>query len=361
MKFLTLVLAVLMAAALTACGQERAAETAQTPIEIAETVIASQTEKSDFIQIVMGDEEFNAYLSNYYSLDQERISDGVIAYVDGVEASEIAVLILEDSDDAEAVEDALAVYMENRAGDFEGYAPKQAALVKNGAVVTNGNYVALLICPDTAAAKTAFLNCFEESEQVSESVAVDDSYNSEAVLRAWTSGDTASLSEKNLSILNAAKDVIAQETDDNMSDYQKELAIHDWITGWSSFDMSAFSHAPGSGDEKDNDTPYGVLIDKSGNCWGYSSTFQLFMDMLDIECMTVHGTPSSGGVEHAWNMVCLDDQWYCVDTAWDDPIGGMPGHRYFNVTSETLRNSGIHHWDEGSVPEATGTTYRYGA
>lgn len=96
-------------------------------------------------------------------------------------------------------------------------------------------------------------------------------------------------------------------------------------------------------------------------CHGYSSTFQLFMDMLDIECITVYGIPGSNGVEHSWNMVKLDGEWYCVDVAWDDPIGGTPGHTYFNVTSKYLRDSGIHSWEEGSVPEATATAYRFGS
>lgn len=423
MKILTLVLSVLMTVSLTACGwQEQAVETAKTPMEITEAVISSQASLPTLIHITAGEEEFDSYLSNYYLLEQGQISDGVISYAYGVEASEIAVLVLEDAKDAETVENALSIYIENRAGDFEGYAPQQAALAKNGMVVSNGKYAALLMCPDTTAAKAAFLSCFGESgqapaeelvpitpetagpseakdtqepvselpettgpaappsdnaqaaapetvrpgkpaeaEQGTPPVEMDNAYDPTAVLRAWTSGDTSSLSEKNLSILNAAKDVINQKITSGMSGYEKELAIHDWIADWSSFNMNAFSHAPGGGDERDTDTPYGVLINKSGNCWGYSSTFQLFMDMLDIECITVYGTPGGSGVEHAWNMVKLDDEWYCVDTAWDDPIGGAPGHTYFNRTSEEFRNSGIHRWDESAVPEAAGTTYRYGA
>lgn len=426
-------LALLVAVALASCGQrEQAVETAKTPVEIMETITASQTDLPAFIQITAGEDAFASYLNDYYSMDQEQISDGAICYADGVEASEIAVLVLVDESYTETAEEALSAYMANRAGAFEGYAPQQAALAKGGAVVIHGNYAALLMCPDTGAAQTAFLNCFGESgqvpaeestpiapetegpsepndtrepvsvlpepsgpaddpasdnapapapepglpvkpaetekaelpvetESVPEPAELDDSYNSAAVLQAWTSGDATSLSERNLSILNAAKDVIEETINSSMSDYEKELAIHDWITGWSSFNMNAFSRAPSNGDERDRDTPYGVLINKSGNCWGYSSTFQLFMDMLDIECITVYGTPSGNGVAHAWNMVKLDDEWYCVDTAWDDPIGGSPGYTYFNRTSEEFRNSGIHRWDESSVPEATGTTYRCGA
>ena len=151
-----------------------------------------------------------------------------------------------------------------------------------------------------------------------------DGFGAEAILEAWRTGDTSALSDIDLQILNTAKDVIARETNDAMSAYEKELAIHDWLTHWSSFDMSAFSRNPGRDGGTDGDTPYGVLIGRSGNCWGYASTFQLLMNMLDIECITVYGTPRNSGAEHAWNMVKLDGEWYCVDAAWDDPIGGQP-------------------------------------
>lgn len=120
-----------------------------------------------------------------------------------------------------------------------------------------------------------------------------------------------------------------------------------------------FGRSSDDGFESGSDTPYGVLVEREGMCHGYSATFQLFMDMFGIECITVFGTPGSNGVQHSWNMVRLDGEWYCVDVAWDDPIGGSPGHKYFNVTSQTLRDSGIHKWDESSVPEADATAYSF--
>ena len=265
-------------------------------------------------------------------------------------------------------------YIKNRTNVFEGYAPQQATLVKNGIIEIRGKYAALLICNDTSAAKTAFLNCFKEKEKSSSDISFisnsssqtnkkiksnTDSYNHDAVLQAYKTEDISNLSEINVCILNAAKDVISQEIKDNMSDYEKELTIHDWITNHSSFDYSVFNRSSNNKFADSSDTPYGVLIDHSAMCHGYSSTFQLFMDILDIECITVFGTPNSNGVEHSWNMVKLDGEWYCVDTAWDDPIGGNPGHNYFNVTSEHLRKGSIHCWDENNIPEATATTYAY--
>lgn len=192
-----------------------------------------------------------------------------------------------------------------------------------------------------------------------ESIKSEDPYNHADLLYAWQTEEDSFLSDKNRSILKAAGDVIGQKIKSDMTEYEKELAIHDWMTGWASFDWGVFSHAPDGKLEADTDNPYGFLVNKIGMCHGYSSTFQLFMDMLEIECITVYGTPSSSGVEHSWNMVRLDGEWYCVDVAWDDPIGGTPQHNYFNVTSQYLRNGGIHRWDETIVPEAVGTKFAY--
>lgn len=80
------------------------------------------------------------------------------------------------------------------------------------------------------------------------------------------------------------------------------------------------------------------------------------MDLLGIECISVEGRSHSSREEHAWNMVRLDGEWYCVDVTWDDPVSALPvsvetAHMYFNVTSEFMRST-EHYWDESGVPEA---------
>lgn len=353
---------------ITACTSKQASKTNMTLQQIGDAIIESQSTLPSLEQITLEKKEFNSYLSDNYHISNEQVEDGIIYYAEGVEASEIAVLKLSDEKDHEMIETIIKEYIENRASIFEGYAPQQAAMVKDGIVVVNGQYVALLICQDTSKAKSAFLDCFKENSKDSElkvddgekqKSKVDGTYDSSAILLAWKTGDDSSLSKMNLTILNVAKDVLKKEINDSMSDYEKELAIHDWITDNSSFDYSVFSRSSEQEFENGSDTPYGVLIEKEGMCHGYSSTFQLFMDILDIECITVYGIPNSNGVEHSWNMVKLDGYWYCVDVAWDDPIGGNPEHTYFNVTSQYLRESGIHRWDESQVPEATAITYNY--
>ena len=104
-------------------------------------------------------------------------------------------------------------------------------------------------------------------------------------------------------------------------------------------------------------------MDGKGICLGYASTFQLFMDLLGIQCITVEGTAHGGTSDHAWNQVCLDGDWYCVDVTWDDPttygtVSERTAHRYFNVTSDFLQDTD-HQWEASGIPEAEGTAYAW--
>lgn len=423
-KWLICVLSLAAVFSLTACTNEQSAETDMTPKQIVQTIIESQTELPELNEAET--DELNIWVTNYYLINSEEVSGGAIFYAEGAEVSEIAVLVLTDSKAASTAKTALTEYIANRAELFGYYEPQQAAIARSSIAVANGNYVALLICKDTAAAKTAFLSCFGKSEnnaasggnentdkptennpsvnepsdnkpaenppsdteppvtepddnkqtetvppvtepddnKPSETIppenentdntqnnpAIAEGYNELAILQAYKTGNEAFLSAKNKQILTAAKNVISQKITSGMNDYQKELAIHDYITTWSNFDWAVLGHGAVAEDSK---TPYGVLINRNAMCHGFSSCFQLFMKMLDIECVTVFST-SSGSTPHSWNVVKIEGDWYCVDTAWDS----TSGHAYFNVTSQYLKNRG-YRWDEKSVPEAQGTKYAY--
>ena len=192
-------------------------------------------------------------------------------------------------------------------------------------------------------------------------------YDHQRLADAWEAGDWSGLAEKDRAILDKCKEVIDALITDNMSLYDKELAIHDWMIAWADYDRAELDNHDHSQADPDNDNPYGLLVGRKGICLGYTYTFRLFMDLLDIECTVVHGASHGGADEHAWNMVRLDGEWYCVDVTWDDPITSSPfplpdttTHMYFNVTSDFLRRHD-HQWDETAVEEAKGTALAWAA
>ena len=167
------------------------------------------------------------------------------------------------------------------------------------------------------------------------------------------------LNADDIKLLNTAKRIVSQITNEQMSDYEKELAIHDYIVNNTSYDYERF---------KSNTLPdvsytaAGVLLNKTAVCQGYSETFMLLLNIAGIDCKLITG--KANGIDHSWNAVKLDNEWYMVDSTYDDPITFTNGKRtevlnydYFNITSEQIAYD--HTWNKDDHPHALGTKYNY--
>lgn len=353
---------------LSGCGREPEEASGWTALQMARAILASQGAAEAVTELDGAD--FAAYAGQCYQLDPRQVEDGAVLAAGGVSALEIAVLRLTE-DGAQAAE-ALEDYIAARAGAFTGYAPEQAAILAHSTAVSRGRYAALLICSDPAEARAAFNACFEgppaeeppvplaprpQELPVSGEEEQDGGwrYDRQRLLSAWEEGGTG-LADRDQVILQSCRDLLGEIITEEMSDYEKELAVHDWMIAWAEYDQAALSALPGAQPTPDSDNPYGFFTGRAAICTGYTSTFQLLMDLLDIECVTVEGTAYNGTEDHAWNMVRLDGDWYCVDVTWDDPVSSTPvspaaAHMYFNVTSDFMRQFG-HQWDEEGVPAA---------
>ncbi|MBQ3404372.1 MAG: hypothetical protein IJG63_03015 [Oscillospiraceae bacterium] len=166
---------------------------------------------------------------------------------------------------------------------------------------------------------------------------------------AYKSGDTSALDDKQKETLDMASKVLDSIIRDGMSDYEKELAVYDWMTGELQNDQGLLTVIPSTSADCDN--PYGVLKYHNAVCVGYATTFRLFMQMLDIPCMVVHNTD----MYHSWDMVQLDGEWYHTDIYSD---AGSGNHSNFNM-NDTLCSSG-HSWNTDFFPAADGIKYNYG-
>ena len=367
-RFLALLLCALLAG-LSSCGLQPSGSplTDLTAVEIRDRILASQP--ADFseplILMTAEEEAFTAYAAAAYGMEEGTWSGGAAGYSSGVGAAEVAVFQMADGDEAERAAGALAGYVESRAGDFFGYAPAEYELLEGALVLRRGEHVALVVCPNPEEAAAAFDGCFHGGTEVSPTArptarpmqeggytAFDPPneydmtpYDGSAVAEAFLTGDRSALSAEEAELLELCEGVLAECVTADMSGYEKELAIHDWMVQWADYDHS---HAA------ESLSPLAFLRDRKAICLGYANTFQILMDLLDIECITVVGAAYHSSEDHAWNMVRLDGDWYCVDVTWDD----SGGHRYFNVTSDFMRATD-HQWDYDGVPEAVSDAYAY--
>ena len=292
------------------------------------------------------------YMTEFYGVDPDEVTDLAIYRAGGAEAFEVAVLRMTDRNAAEDAADALNDYIGRRAGDFAGYEPEQAQLVEEStAVATRYGDAALLICWDPAFAEIVLDDCYGWFARWPMDPAEDElmvPYDTSAILAAWEGGDASGLTEKDAAILDKARQIVDQCVTDDMTDYEKERALYKWVTENVRYDQAHYD--PLAQIDPDSYDPYGPLYNGEGVCLGYASTFQLLMDMAGVKCRIVLGAAYKGKENHAWNMVELNGNWYCADPTWDE---GDPEEDwdYFNVTSDWMAGTD-HQWDYDAVPEA---------
>lgn len=115
-----------------------------------------------------------------------------------------------------------------------------------------------------------------------------------------------------------------------MSDYDKALALHDWVIYNGTYDYSGTWY-----------DPEGILLHGTGVCESYARAYQLLLSDAGVRCIYV----SSLSMDHCWNLVWMGNGWYHVDCTWDDPnYGGYERRKYFCLTDAEMAED--HEWSE---------------
>ena len=144
----------------------------------------------------------------------------------------------------------------------------------------------------------------------------------------------------------AAAAVLSGITDD-MSQFEIELYLHDYLVSHVTYDLDA-PHAHDA---------YGALVEGRAVCEGYARAFQYLLQQAGIPSYVVTG--QSKGEDHAWNLVKIDGEYYYVDVTWDDQDNDNKYYSYFNVTTETLCEDHTIAQQIYTLPNCTATAANY--
>ena len=131
---------------------------------------------------------------------------------------------------------------------------------------------------------------------------------------------------------------------EGMSDLEKVTALHDYLVRECDYyqgDLNALENGDNVFKAE------GVFIDRAPVCQGYSVAYSQLLLQCGIESCIV----GSDTMNHAWNMVKLEDKWYHVDVTWDDPIftgsgvnQGYIRYDYFLKSDDEFNELEHHDW-----------------
>ena len=136
------------------------------------------------------------------------------------------------------------------------------------------------------------------------------------------------------------------------TDYEKALWLHDWITRSAYYSQGQHYYSED-----------GVLIRGEGVCDSYCKAYRLLLNEVGIDCDRIFGQSRSNGVNHAWNRVKLEGEWYQVDPTWDDPgsitepVSNKERHLYFGLTDALMLKDHIYSPDAGKPCGTLGQNY----
>lgn len=135
-----------------------------------------------------------------------------------------------------------------------------------------------------------------------------------------------------------------------MTDLEKVLALHDYLVLHCAYNWEVATSIDDSWWDKPQNkhlaTAFGTLVNGDAICQSYSLAYKLLLNRLGIGCIMI----GSDAMNHVWNGVQLNGNWYQVDVTWDDPTPDIEGcceHDYFLLSDETFRDPDGHHdWED---------------
>lgn len=123
------------------------------------------------------------------------------------------------------------------------------------------------------------------------------------------------------------------------SEGERALYIHDTLAAKFDYDTK----------EKNYDV-YSLFADGRGVCQAYSLAFVALAGEVGLESKII----TSDDMDHAWNIVQVDGEWYHVDVTRDDPISDTSPsetvlHQAFLRSDESMRTIGYYGYESTAV------------
>ena len=156
--------------------------------------------------------------------------------------------------------------------------------------------------------------------------------------------------QRMLSEMEEAKENLLRGIKDNASlgEVEKALLIHDRLALLCEYDYTGTDNRYNS---------YGALVSGIAVCQGYTEAYDYLLEEVGIESYFC----SSDKLNHAWNIVYINNIPYHVDVTWDDPswevgedgVIGAVRHENFLRSTSGIYSSGHEADDFDSFPDDT--------
>ncbi len=135
----------------------------------------------------------------------------------------------------------------------------------------------------------------------------------------------------------------------NLSDVEKALILHDRLALLCEYD---YDNLQNNSMPYTSYNAYGVLVLNDAVCQGYALAYDYLLEQVGIKADYC----CSDTLNHAWNIVYINNTPYHVDVTWDDPAWDLSGrvrHVNFLRSTEGIKATGHNATDFTTTPSDT--------
>lgn len=113
-------------------------------------------------------------------------------------------------------------------------------------------------------------------------------------------------SDADIANFNQRLNQITASVDSSWPVLEKVLYLHDYLVTNVEYDQTYSKY-----------NAYNALVEGSSVCQGYSLAMICLMNNIGVDCDII----TSRDLNHAWNLIALNGEYFYVDATWDDPLG----------------------------------------
>ena len=112
-----------------------------------------------------GDDTLENNYDSMYAVKRDLVDDCAIIYLEkGGTANELSLLHLKDAGDVQLAKDKLQDRLDTRKNQFAGYKPEEVYKLENALIVSQGNFVALIVSQDPPMLEAALRQAISDNE-----------------------------------------------------------------------------------------------------------------------------------------------------------------------------------------------------
>lgn len=209
---------------------------------------------------------------------------------------------------------------------------------------------------------------FLNSEEISD--LAEDVYMNSPALMGYTgasyslgmlffdySVDRKILQERKVEMMSKVESIAASIKGKANSVYDRTRLVHDYLIDNVTYDNFLTERSEGVYESAHD--AYGALMNGIAVCDGYAKALKLLLDQMEISSLLVYGTARD--INHSWNLVKFENEYYHVDATWDDPdlkhVFEEKLYIYFGLNDEMISKN--HTWDRNNYPVCNATKYNF--